>query len=106
MSTRLDNKVIVITGAASGMGRAATLRFLDEGAAVVAADLNVETGNETTKLAHDAGHQNIEFVRTDVTQESDIESMIATAFSSGEIVFGPWSKEERHETHLPVTPRE
>ena len=41
MSTRLDNKVIVITGAASGMGRAATLRFLDEGAAVVAADLNV-----------------------------------------------------------------
>ena len=72
MSTRLDNKVIVITGAASGMGRAATLRFLDEGAAVVAADLNVKTGNETIKLAHDAGHQNIKFVRTDVTQESDI----------------------------------
>ena len=81
MSTRLDNKVIVITGAASGMGRAATLRFLDEGAAVVAADLNVKTGNETIKLAHDAGHQNIEFVRTDVTQESDIESMIATALN-------------------------
>ena len=81
MSTRLDNKVIVITGAASGMGRAATLRFLDEGAAVVAADLNVKTGNETIKLAHDAGHQNIEFVRTDVTQESDIESMIAAALN-------------------------
>ena len=40
MSTRLDNKVGVITGAACGMGRAATLRFLDEGAAVVAADLH------------------------------------------------------------------
>ena len=79
MSNRLDKKVIVITGAASGMGRAATLRFLDEGAAVVAADLNVETGNETTKLARDAGHEHIEFVRTDVTQESDIETMITTA---------------------------
>ncbi len=79
MSNRLDKKVIVITGAASGMGRAATLRFLDEGAAVVAADLNVETGNETTKLARDAGHEHIEFVRTDVTQESDIEAMITTA---------------------------
>ena len=43
MSGRLDGKVAVITGGASGMGRATVLRFLDEGARVVVADLNEAT---------------------------------------------------------------
>jgi 3(or 17)beta-hydroxysteroid dehydrogenase len=41
---RLKGKVAVITGAASGMGRATAIKFAGEGAAVVIADLNVEGG--------------------------------------------------------------
>jgi len=44
---RLDSKVAVITGAASGMGRATAIRFAGEGAAVVVADLNEEGGAST-----------------------------------------------------------
>ena len=44
---KLDGKVAVITGAASGMGRATAVRFAREGAAVVVADLNSQAGEET-----------------------------------------------------------
>ena len=44
---KLDGKVAVITGAASGMGRATSLRFAKEGAAVVVADLNSQAGEAT-----------------------------------------------------------
>ena len=43
---RLEGKVAVITGGASGMGRATTERFCREGARVVAVDLNEETGKQ------------------------------------------------------------
>ena len=54
MGERLKGKVAVITGGASGMGRAAVLRFLAEGAAVVFGDMNEETAGETLKLAGDS----------------------------------------------------
>ena len=104
MGNRLDNKVIVITGAASGMGRATTLRFLDEGAAVVVADLNVETGNETMALAREAGHKQIEFARTDVTQESDIEAMIAMALDRFGRLDGVFNTVSYTHLTLPTTP--
>ena len=60
---RLDNKVAVITGAASGIGRASARRFAAEGASVVVADLLVAEG---TALAAEIGGT---FVEVDVASE-------------------------------------
>jgi NAD(P)-dependent dehydrogenase (short-subunit alcohol dehydrogenase family) len=66
---RLDNKVAIITGAASGIGRAAALRFAQEGAKVVVADLNEETG---VALANEIGGT---FVQVNVADEQSVKSM-------------------------------
>ena len=91
MSIRLDGKVAVITGGGSGMGRATTLRFLDEGASVVVADFNETTGAETIALAKDAGHEkHVRFIRTDVAQEADVEAAVQLAvdeFGCLDVVF-------------------
>ncbi len=88
---RLQNKVAVITGGASGMGRATVLRFLAEGARVVIADYNAATGEDTLAEASRAGHADrARFIRTDVAKEADIEAMIRCAtdtFGRLDIVF-------------------
>ncbi|HTT58771.1 MAG TPA: 3-oxoacyl-ACP reductase [Acidimicrobiales bacterium] len=66
---RLDNKVAVITGAASGIGRATALRFAHEGAKVVVADLNEDTG---TALADEIAGT---FVQVNVADEASVKSM-------------------------------
>lgn len=80
---RLEGKTAVITGGASGMGRATVLRFLDEGANVVVADFNAVTGQETLDLAIAQGHgERVRFVKTDVASEADIEAMFACALDN------------------------
>ncbi len=80
MAGRLEGRVAVITGGASGMGRATALRFLDEGARVVIADMNEGTGKETLEAAAARGAAaRARFVRADVSQEDDVEAMIAFA---------------------------
>jgi len=82
MTARLDGKVAVITGGSSGMGRATTLRFLDEGASVVFGDMNENTAKETLDLAADAGtEKHVRFIHTDVSQEADVAAMIELAVS-------------------------
>ncbi len=66
---RLDHKVAIITGAASGIGRATALRFAKEGARVAVADLNEETG---TEFADQIGGT---FVQVNVADEDSVKSM-------------------------------
>jgi NAD(P)-dependent dehydrogenase (short-subunit alcohol dehydrogenase family) len=79
---RLAGKVAIVTGGASGMGRATVMRFLAEGAKVLVADLNEANGAETLVVAKAQGHgDNVGFVRCDVANESDVAAMVAEAKS-------------------------
>ncbi len=75
---KLDGKVAVITGAASGMGRATAIRFAKEGAAIVVADLNAQGGEEVVGEIAAAGGR-AAYQHTDVTSEAAIKSVIGRA---------------------------
>jgi len=78
--TRLAGKVAIVTGGASGMGRATVVRFLADGAKVVVADLNEANGAEIVAVAKAGGHGNdIAFVRCDVAKEADVAAIVAEA---------------------------
>lgn len=69
---RLDGKVAVVTGGASGMGAATVRRFVAEGAKVVIGDLQVEKGEA---IAAELG-AGVAFIRTDVGVEADVQAMV------------------------------
>lgn len=74
---RLANRVAIITGGASGMGLASVNRFLEEGASVVIADFNEDTGQAAIAAAAANGFADqIAFIRTDVANEADIAKLI------------------------------
>jgi len=82
---RLKDKVAVITGAGSGMGRASALLFAKEGAKVVVADINPKSGDETVQLIKQERGEAI-FVQVDVSKVGDVENMIkATVESYGKL---------------------
>ena len=88
---RLQGKVAVVTGGASGMGLATVLRFLREGASVVVADYNPETGAASMAEAERLGFgDKADFLRTDVACEEDVVAMCERAsdrFGRLDIVF-------------------
>jgi len=69
---RLDSKVAVITGAASGIGRASAIRFAAEGAKVVVADLAEREGTQL------AGEIDGTYVSVDVADEASVEALYET----------------------------
>jgi NAD(P)-dependent dehydrogenase (short-subunit alcohol dehydrogenase family) len=75
---RLADKVAIITGAGSGMGRVAAEIFAAEGAKVVAADFDAGHGAETVEAVKAAGGE-ATFVQADVSQETDAAAMVAAA---------------------------
>lgn len=74
----LEGKGIVVTGGASGIGRAACLAFTREGARVVLSDVNVEGGQETAEAVRKAGGE-ARFVRADVSDETEVSALLAAA---------------------------
>ena len=77
MGGRLDGKVCLITGAGSGMGRAAAVRFAAEGARIVACDLVADGLQETVALTEKAGGKIVAVVG-DVSKEADVKTAVAT----------------------------
>jgi NAD(P)-dependent dehydrogenase (short-subunit alcohol dehydrogenase family) len=71
----LHEKNAVITGAGSGVGRASALRFSEEGARVVVADIDLDAASETAQLVEKAGGRAVA-VRTDVSNDDDVAAAV------------------------------
>ncbi|MCI0810925.1 MAG: SDR family oxidoreductase [Chloroflexi bacterium] len=78
MGADLDGKTALVTGGGSGIGRATSLAYAQEGARVVVADVNVEGGEETVQLIKEAGGEAI-LVHADVAKPEDTQAMVAQA---------------------------
>ena len=78
MSGKMQDKIVVITGSGSGIGREAALIFAREGAKVVVSDVNVAGGDETVSLVKDAGGE-ATFIQCDVSKGPEVEGLIKGA---------------------------
>jgi len=78
---RISDKVAIITGAASGIGRTTAILFAKEGGKVVVADKNEVGGNETVDLIRSDGGQAI-FDYVNVTSATDIQGMVKTTINT------------------------
>jgi len=78
--------VAIVTGAASGVGRATATALGVNGLTVIGADVNEEGGKETTKIAEALGGKVI-FIKTDLCKDEEIESLVLQATQYGSIKF-------------------
>jgi NAD(P)-dependent dehydrogenase (short-subunit alcohol dehydrogenase family) len=81
---RLEEKVALITGIGSGIGRAAALLFAQEGARIVGADIDQEKGLEVIEAIRQTGREAV-FIRTDVSEKSEVKKLVEKALAFGKI---------------------
>jgi NAD(P)-dependent dehydrogenase (short-subunit alcohol dehydrogenase family) len=105
----LEDKVTVVTGAGSGIGRATALLFAEEGAKVLAADISQEGGSETVELiTQKFGKDRAAFMKVDVSSESAVKMMIDSAvekFGKLDVIFNnagiyEWTSVEKTPTEI------
>jgi len=78
---RFQDKVVLITGGSSGIGKAAVIAFVEEGAKVMLADVNEEAGNALAKQLGDAGHA-VRFQKTDVANPDEVKALVKATLES------------------------
>ena len=78
MAGRLQDKVAIITGGATGIGRAASVLFAREGARIVVADRNAPEAEKTVSLVREAGSDAF-FVEVDVSKAAQVSAMVEQA---------------------------
>ena len=78
MPGRVEGKVALVTGGASGIGRATALTFAREGAKLIIADMHEDGGQQTVHMITENGGEAL-FVQTDVTQATAVEALISQA---------------------------
>lgn len=75
-----SERTVIITGGGQGIGKALARRFLEEGAGVVIAEIDVEAGMETQQELAACG--DIRFIATDVSQEDSVAAMVEQTVSA------------------------
>ena len=79
---RLKDKIVVLTGAASGIGRATARLFAKEGAIQVLSDNDEENLNETYKLINNDAKERTKITVVDVRKQNEVKSMINLAIEN------------------------
>ena len=78
---RLKDKVAIITGGASGIGKATAILFAEHGAKIIVADIDAQGANQTVTDIHDAGNEGI-YVQTDVSVSENTQRMVQEALNN------------------------
>lgn len=78
---RMKDRIVIITGGASGIGRTSSLLFAEEGAHVIVADYQATTGSETVaEITGQGGHAR--FVQVDVSDRTSVERMVGAVLEA------------------------
>jgi NAD(P)-dependent dehydrogenase (short-subunit alcohol dehydrogenase family) len=103
----LQDKVCIITGTGSGMGRAAALQFAAEGAKVVGCDINAKSAQSTLEAVRSAGGEMVSMQRCDMTNRADVDRLMALAdstyggidvlYNNGSMAYFAWLAEMTYE---------